>query len=100
MSTAPASPGARPASPVGDDISSLSGSLQKDLISALIATPIAFREAEDANPVIHPTPNMILLDDSKLVEDSPGPLLASHKVLCAKYMHMASLSTSDLSRTF
>ncbi len=93
MSTAPASPGARPASPIGNDVSDLSGSLQKDLISALIATPIVFREAEDANPVIYPTPNMVLLDDSKLVENPSIPLLASRKVLCINSMR---ISTSQL----
>ncbi|KAF8338711.1 uncharacterized protein EI90DRAFT_2403689 [Cantharellus anzutake] len=69
MPSEPSTPGPS----IGNSISSLSGSLQKNLISALIATPIAFREAEDANPTIQPTANMILLDDTKLSESSSEP---------------------------
>jgi hypothetical protein len=48
-------------------------------LNNLVANPITFVEAEDANPTIQPTPNMIVLDDAVL-KPLPDALAVSQSV--------------------
>lgn len=45
-------------------------------LNNLVANPITFVEAEDANPTIQPTSNMLVLDDALLQPPPDAPVVS------------------------